>query len=61
MTELGRVYDGLMVNVVASNAKLVERGRRMVMAITGCDDATASEAHAAAGHDVKLAVLSWTA
>lgn len=57
MTELGRVYDGLMVNVVASNAKLVERGRRMVKAITGCDDATASEAHEAAGHDVKLAVL----
>ncbi|HRY27229.1 MAG: N-acetylmuramic acid 6-phosphate etherase [Geminicoccaceae bacterium] len=57
MTELGRVYDGLMVNVVASNAKLVERGRRMVEAITGCDEATASEAHSAAGHDVKLAVL----
>ena len=57
MTELGRVYDGLMVNVVASNAKLVERGRRMVQAITGCAEPAASEAHAAAGHDVKTAVL----
>jgi N-acetylmuramic acid 6-phosphate etherase len=57
MTELGRVFDGLMVNVVASNAKLVERGRRMVEAITGCDPEAARDAHAAAGHDVKLAVL----
>lgn len=57
MTELGRVFDGLMVNVVASNTKLVERGRRMVEAITGCDAEAARDAHAAAGHDVKLAVL----
>ena len=57
MTELGRVHDGLMVNVVASNAKLVERGRRMVQTITGCSDQAAAEAHAAAGHDVKTAVL----
>jgi N-acetylmuramic acid 6-phosphate etherase len=57
MTELGRVYDGLMVNVVASNAKLVERGRRMVETITGSDREAAREAHEAAGHDVKLAVL----
>ena len=57
MTELGRVYDGLMVNVVASNAKLVERGRRMVQAITDCSEKEARDAHAAAGHDVKTAVL----
>lgn len=57
MTELGRVHDGLMVNVVASNAKLVERGRRMVQTITGCSEAEARDAHEAAGHDVKTAVL----
>jgi N-acetylmuramic acid 6-phosphate etherase len=57
MTALGRVYDGLMVNVVASNAKLVERGRRMVQAITGCSAHAAAEAHEQAGHDVKTAVL----
>jgi len=57
MTALGRVHDGLMVNVVASNAKLVERGRRMVQIITGCSGAAAQQAHAAAGHDVKTAVL----
>jgi N-acetylmuramic acid 6-phosphate etherase len=57
MTTLGRVYDGLMVNVVASNTKLVERGRQMVRTITGCTEAEARDAHEAAGHDVKTAVL----
>lgn len=57
MTALGRVYDGLMVNVVASNAKLVERGRRMVEAITECSEQEARDAHEQAGHDVKTAVL----
>lgn len=57
MTVLGRIYDGLMVNVVASNAKLVERGRNMVQTITGCSTHAAKAAHDEAGHDVKLAVL----
>jgi N-acetylmuramic acid 6-phosphate etherase len=57
MTALGRVHDGLMVNVVASNAKLVERGRTMVQTITGCSRQAAEAAHDEAGHDVKLAVL----
>lgn len=57
MTALGRVYDGLMVNVVASNTKLVERGRNMVQTITGCSAHAAKAAHDEAGHDVKLAVL----
>ena len=37
MMELGRVYQGLMVNVVPANAKLVARSHRIVQAITGCD------------------------
>jgi N-acetylmuramic acid 6-phosphate etherase len=57
MTALGRVHDGLMVNVVASNAKLIERGRNMVQTITGCSAQAAKAAHDEAGHDVKLAVL----
>lgn len=57
MSELGRIHDGLMVNVVATNAKLVRRGQRMARAITGCGEAEAVAAYEAAGHDVKLAVL----
>ena len=37
MIELGRVYQGLMVNVVPANAKLVARSHRIVQAIAGCD------------------------
>ena len=36
MIELGRVYQGLMVNVVPSNAKLVARSQRIVQALAGC-------------------------
>ncbi len=57
MTELGRVYQGLMVNVVPANAKLVDRSHRIVQAIADCDLATAASAWERAGHDIKLAVL----
>jgi N-acetylmuramic acid 6-phosphate etherase len=57
MTELGRVYQGLMVNVVPANAKLVDRSHRIVQAIAGCDRATAALAWEQAGRDIKLAVL----
>jgi N-acetylmuramic acid 6-phosphate etherase len=35
MTQLGRVYQGHMVDMVPSNAKLIGRAQRMVAAITG--------------------------
>jgi N-acetylmuramic acid 6-phosphate etherase len=57
MMELGRVYQGLMVNVVPANAKLVGRSHRIVQAITGCDLATAAAAWERASQDIKLAVL----
>jgi N-acetylmuramic acid 6-phosphate etherase len=57
MIELGRVYQGLMVNVVPSNAKLVARSRRIIQTITGCDESTAAAAWERAGQDIKLAVL----
>jgi N-acetylmuramic acid 6-phosphate etherase len=57
MTELGRVYQGHMVDMVPSNAKLMDRARRMVAAITGVAQADAAAAWDAAGGSVKLAVL----
>ncbi len=57
MIELGRVYQGLMVDVVASNAKLVARSHRIVQAIAGCDLEAAATAWERAGRDIKLAVL----
>ena len=57
MTELGRVYQGLMVNVVPANAKLVDRSQRIVQAIAGCDREAAASAWERAGQDIRLAVL----
>ncbi|HYE01447.1 MAG TPA: N-acetylmuramic acid 6-phosphate etherase [Alphaproteobacteria bacterium] len=57
MVRLGRVYDGLMVDVQAINDKLVDRTRRMVRHLTGCDAAAAEAALEACGGHVKTAVL----
>jgi N-acetylmuramic acid 6-phosphate etherase len=57
MIELGRVYQGLMVNVVPANAKLVQRSHRIVQAIVGCSLDAAAEAWERAGRDIRLAVL----
>lgn len=57
MTELGRVYRGLMVGVVASNAKLVARGQRIVAELTGVAPDVAADAYEAADCDIRLAVL----
>jgi N-acetylmuramic acid 6-phosphate etherase len=55
--KLGAVHDGLMVNVLAGNAKLVDRARRIVMQISGADAARAGAALDQAGGRVKIAVL----
>ncbi|WP_066801146.1 N-acetylmuramic acid 6-phosphate etherase [Sphingomonas soli] len=57
MLRLGLVHRGLMVNMQVSNAKLLARGQAMVRDIAGVDLATAERALAAAGNDIKLAVL----
>jgi N-acetylmuramic acid 6-phosphate etherase len=57
MIELGRVHDGLMVHVVATNEKLVARSRGIVQAITGASEAAAARAYEEAGRSIPLAVL----
>jgi N-acetylmuramic acid 6-phosphate etherase len=54
---LGHVYDGLMVNVIADNEKLRRRAARIVMRITGADDAKAVRALELSNGAVKPAVL----
>jgi N-acetylmuramic acid 6-phosphate etherase len=57
MISLGRVYDGLMVDVQAVNEKLVGRSEEMLIRIAGCDrDAARDALHRARG-SVKLAVM----
>ena len=54
---LGHVMDGLMVNVIANNVKLLERAENIVMKITGCERDIASKNLAAANGGVKQAIL----
>ena len=57
MIRLGRVYEGLMVDVQASNRKLAKRSEDMLRHLTGRTGDEARNALSAADGSVKLAVL----
>jgi N-acetylmuramic acid 6-phosphate etherase len=57
MTRLGYVYDNLMVNVHMKNAKLVERGIRVLMKVCGIDRETAIRTIKSAGKSIPIAVV----
>lgn len=57
MIRLGKVYENMMVDLQLTNAKLVERSRRIVMTATGVDyDAAGATLDIAHGH-VKTALV----
>ncbi|MDA1192577.1 MAG: N-acetylmuramic acid 6-phosphate etherase, partial [Candidatus Poribacteria bacterium] len=57
MIRLGKVYDNWMIDVQVTNAKLLERARRMVAEIADVDTDTAASALSAAGNDLRVAVV----
>ena len=58
MIKLGKVYGNLMVDVQATNIKLVQRAKRIIMAITGLtDDNAAADLLDAADREVKTAIV----
>jgi N-acetylmuramic acid 6-phosphate etherase len=57
MVLLGRVYRGLMIDVRASNEKLIRRSQDMLVQLTGCSRRDAQNALSMASGSVKLAVL----
>ena len=57
MVRLGKTYGNLMVDLRATNHKLRQRARRIVSQATDADAATAEQAIAAAGGDVKVAIV----
>ncbi len=57
MIKLGKVYGNLMVDVKATNEKLEERSRRIVMEATGCNRQESAAALERAGGNSKLAIL----
>jgi len=58
MVRIGKTYQNLMVDMIASNQKLVGRAIRIVMQATDCTEAAAEDALKRAGNDVKLAVVT---
>ncbi|MEU2930355.1 N-acetylmuramic acid 6-phosphate etherase [Streptomyces sp. NPDC007251] len=57
MVRLGKAYGNLMVDVKASNEKLVDRARRIVVQATGANPDTAADALRAAGGHAKTAIV----
>ncbi len=57
MTRLGYVYDNLMVNVHMKNAKLVERGIRVLMKVCDIDRDAAIRTIKSAGKSIPIAVV----
>jgi N-acetylmuramic acid 6-phosphate etherase len=53
----GKVYENMMVDLMATSEKLVERSRRTVMTVAGVDYDTAARAIADAGKSVKTAIV----
>lgn len=57
MIRSGKVYGNLMVDVEATNQKLVQRQVNIVKQATDCDDATAQQALAASNGHCKTAIV----
>lgn len=57
MIKIGKVYNNLMVDLQSSNAKLTDRGIRIIMEVTGADFDTAQETLERAGGSVKTAIV----
>jgi len=57
MVRIGKTYGNLMVDMIASNGKLVARAARIVSQATGSTVEDAETALAAAGNNSKLAIL----
>jgi N-acetylmuramic acid 6-phosphate etherase len=54
---MGKVYENMMVDLMATNEKLRERSRRTVMTVTGVDYDRAARAIDDAGRSVKTAIV----
>jgi len=54
---MGKLYENMMVDLLANSQKLVERSRRTVMTVAGVDYDTAARAIDQAGKSVKTAIV----
>lgn len=54
---LGYVFGNLMINVHLKNEKLIERGKRVLMAAAGVEYGRAEQAIESSGHDLRVALV----
>jgi N-acetylmuramic acid 6-phosphate etherase len=57
MIKTGAVYGNLMVNLAPTNAKLIDRAQRIIIAATGVNEPTAAELLIQSGNSVKTAIV----
>ena len=57
MVGIGKVYKNLMVDMKATNLKLIERAKRIVMESTDCDIETAAKTLESADYSIKTAIV----
>lgn len=57
MIRLGYVYGNLMVNVMPTNEKLVDRAIRIIVSATGCDREAAAKLLRDSGNTVRTAIV----
>lgn len=57
MIQIGKVHNNLMIDIQASNAKLIDRGARIIMEIAGTDYATAQTMLERADGSAKTAIV----
>ena len=57
MIQLGKVYDNLMIDLMAVNEKLIDRGTRIIVQLTGVDYQLANSKLLIADKSVKTAIV----
>ncbi len=57
MIRIGKVYNNLMVDMLPLNSKLVDRAKRLIIEVTGCDRKEAETLYLASKGNVRVAIL----
>jgi N-acetylmuramic acid 6-phosphate etherase len=57
MIKIGKIYNNLMVDIQLSNAKMIDRGTRIIMEVATTDYRTARAALGRAGGSAKIAIV----